>query len=138
MILVQGKVERSASTETSSTTPASSAPAASSSAHAASTPASAPTPASASNSASEKKGPTHVSFEAFLRTRRFETGALAGALRYSPIKLEKGKMNRMPMSVTLQHQKYRHVDHLEYMNAQEVQNFVAYWRSQHMIEQRCG
>ena len=35
-------------------------------------------------------------------------------------RLEKGKMNKMPPTVTLVHQKYRHVDHLEYMNRQEV------------------
>eukprot|EP00918_Siedleckia_nematoides_P086386 GHVU01190133.1.p1 GENE.GHVU01190133.1~~GHVU01190133.1.p1 ORF type:complete len:316 (+),score=76.35 GHVU01190133.1:289-1236(+) len=37
-------------------------------------------------------------------------------------------MLKIPPSVTLKHQPYRHVDHLEFMNVQEVTQFVNYWR----------
>jgi len=135
LINVVGAVATAPTASSSSTT----APTASSSSSSAPPPPTpAPKPEESAVAPDDKKGPTHVSFESFLLSRRFETGALAGALKYNPIELEKGKMNRMPMSVTLQHQKYRHVDHLEYMNTQEVQNFVHKWRANDMIVQQCG
>merc|ERR1719148_350916 len=35
----------------------------------------------------------------------------------------------MPPPISLVHQKFRHVDHLEYMNAAEMQSFVGYWQT---------
>lgn len=87
----------------------------------------------------EKKGPAHVAFDAFIKKQRYETGNLPGALRYTPKPLEKGRMTKLPNSVTLGFQPYRHVDHLEYMNTAELGDFVKYWRnSLDMITQRCG
>eukprot|EP00920_Eleutheroschizon_duboscqi_P014042 GHVT01032823.1.p1 GENE.GHVT01032823.1~~GHVT01032823.1.p1 ORF type:complete len:328 (+),score=48.47 GHVT01032823.1:610-1593(+) len=39
-----------------------------------------------------------------------------------------GRMTKVPPSVTLKHQPYRHVDHLELMAVEEVQQFVHHWR----------
>eukprot|EP00397_Hematodinium_sp_SG-2012_P015891 GEMP01016193.1.p1 GENE.GEMP01016193.1~~GEMP01016193.1.p1 ORF type:complete len:489 (+),score=117.12 GEMP01016193.1:80-1546(+) len=133
----QAAASSSAGASAPASSPPASAPASVGRPPSAAASATAPSTSAAGDSA-EKKDPTHVSFEAFLRSRRFETGALAGALRYEPIKLEKGRMNKMPMSVTLQHQKYRHVDHIEYMNTQEIRNFVDFWRANEMCVQRCG
>ena len=48
-------------------------------------------------------------------------------------------MTKLPPSVTLSHQPYRHVDHLEFMNVPEVQEFVRNWQiNLHMFTQRCG
>lgn len=45
----------------------------------------------------------------------------------------------MPPSVTLKHQAYRHVDHLELMAVEEVKRFVNYWRyDMGLCEQRGG
>ena len=45
----------------------------------------------------------------------------------------------MPPAVTLTHQPFRHVDHLEFMNVSEVQDFVHHWQvNLHMVTQRCG
>jgi len=151
MIQVKGKVDAkpeqaapssalaagAASAAPSSSTAAPAAAAASSSGAASSGAAAAKAPPT-NPGTEEKKGPTHLSFESFLRNRKYETGNLAGALSYKPVKLEKGKMNKMPLTVTLQHQKYRHVDHLEYMNRQEIQNFVTYCRPHDLCIQRCG
>jgi nuclear protein localization family protein 4 len=48
-------------------------------------------------------------------------------------------MIKMPPSVTLTHQPFRHVDHLEFMNVPEIQEFVRQWQlNLHMVTQRCG
>ncbi|CAD7947267.1 unnamed protein product [Amoebophrya sp. A120] len=86
----------------------------------------------------KKNDPTHVSFEKFLQQRRFETASLPGMQTYKPVKIERGKQNKLPPPVTLGHQKFRHVDYLEYMNASAIQNFVGYWQSRDMMEQRGG
>ncbi|CAD7975139.1 unnamed protein product [Amoebophrya sp. A25] len=86
----------------------------------------------------KKNDPTHVSFEKFLQQRRFETGSLPGMQRYLPVKIVRGKQNKLPTPITLAHQKFRHVDYLEYMNEAEIQNFVGHWRSKDMMEQRGG
>lgn len=83
--------------------------------------------------------PLHKTFEVFLRERRYETGNLPGNLSYKSRFLEKGRMTKLPPSVTLMHQPYRHVDHLEFMNVPEIQDFVRNWQiNLHMITQRCG
>mmetsp|Transcript_4823 Transcript_4823/g.11874 ORF Transcript_4823/g.11874 Transcript_4823/m.11874 type:complete len:539 (-) Transcript_4823:273-1889(-) len=88
--------------------------------------------------APDKKDPTHVSFEKFLQQRRFEVGSLPGMQSYKPVRIERGRQNKLPPPVTLGHQKFRHVDYLEYMNDEAIQNFVGYWRSRDMMEQRGG
>ena len=81
----------------------------------------------------------HKSFEVFLQEKGYETGNLPGSRSYKSTQLEKGKMMKMPPSVTLVHQPYRHIDHVEFMNVQDVQEFVKYWQfSLHQVEQRCG
>ena len=81
----------------------------------------------------------HKTFESFLTDRGFETGNLPGSRSYKSTVLEKGRMMKMPPSVTLVHQPYRHVDHLEFMNVNEIQEFVKHWQLDlHQITQRCG
>jgi nuclear protein localization family protein 4 len=83
--------------------------------------------------------PLHKTFEAFLSERRYETGNLPGNLSYKSRIVEKGRMIKVPPAVTLMHQPYRHVDHLEFMNVPEIQNFVRNWQvNLHMVTQRCG
>lgn len=46
---------------------------------------------------------------------------------------------QLPKSVTLKHQVYRHVDHLELMCVKEFQSFVSFWRNDlGGLQQRCG
>jgi nuclear protein localization family protein 4 len=86
---------------------------------------------------SEGGGPKHKTFESFLRVRRFDVGTLSGNLSYRGVKRQ--LMTKMPPTVTLTHQAYRHVDHVEFMNVPEITNFVQYWQgSLHCITQRCG
>lgn len=88
---------------------------------------------------SKQSQPLHKTFEAFLSERRYETGNLPGNLSYKSKFLEKGRMMKMPPSVTLTHQPFRHVDHLEFMNVPEIQDFVRNWQiNLHMVTQRCG
>jgi nuclear protein localization family protein 4 len=83
--------------------------------------------------------PLHKTFEAFLSERRYETGNLPGNLSYKSRIIEKGRMFKVPPAVTLTHQPYRHVDHLEFMNVPEIQDFVRNWQvNLHMVTQRCG
>ena len=88
---------------------------------------------------SKQSQPLHKTFETFLSERRYETGNLPGNLSYKSRFLEKGRMMKMPPSVTLTHQPFRHVDHLEFMNVPEIQEFVRNWQiNLHMVTQRCG
>lgn len=88
---------------------------------------------------SKKGPPLHKTFEVFLSERRYETGNLPGNLSYKSKFLEKGRMMKLPPSVTLSHQPFRHVDHLEFMNVPEIQEFVREWQlNLHMVHQRCG
>ncbi|OEH76783.1 npl4 family protein [Cyclospora cayetanensis] len=58
---------------------------------------------------------------------------------FTATKLQAGHMNKLPQTLTLKHQVYRHVDHLELMNVSEVQQFVSYWKNDlNMQQQRCG
>ena len=48
-------------------------------------------------------------------------------------------MTKLPPSVTLSHQPFRHIDHVEFMNVPEIQEFVRNWQlNLHMVTQRCG
>jgi len=83
--------------------------------------------------------PLHKTFETFLSERRYETGNLPGNLSYKSRTLDKGRMFKVPPAVTLTHQPFRHVDHLEFMNVPEIQDFVRNWQvNLHMVTQRCG
>lgn len=98
--------------------------------------------ASSSSAASGDSGVAGVnfkSFDAFLRERKFAVNDLPGCTSYKPRLLEAGRMNRIPATVTLKHQVYRHVDHLEMMNVEEVKNFVQFWQQDlQMLQQRFG
>ncbi|PHJ24801.1 npl4 family protein [Cystoisospora suis] len=94
---------------------------------------------SPNDSGSAAGGVNFKSFDAFLSERKFAVNDLPGCMQYKPRKLESGKMNRIPPTVTLKHQVYRHVDHLEMMNVEEVKNFVQFWqRDLQMLQQRFG
>ncbi|GAW81478.1 hypothetical protein, conserved [Plasmodium gonderi] len=94
----------------------------------------------------EKKGKNEVknesnfkSFDYFLKMREYNTTDLPMNMEYKSIFLTKGKFIKIPLSITLKHQEYRHVDHLELMNVEEVKNFVQYWYTNgSMYEQRVG
>ncbi len=75
---------------------------------------------SGSGTDGEKKEPKHYAFEHFIKMRRFDTGGFALSNKYKPGTLVKGIQNKLPLSITLGHQKYRHVDHLEYMGTDEI------------------
>lgn len=79
------------------------------------------TPVSASD-------PAFSSFDGYLKTHAYNLTNLPLTLSFKPIRLERQRMLKIPPSVTLKHQPYRHVDHLEFMNVQEVMQFVNYWR----------
>ncbi|KJP88843.1 hypothetical protein AK88_01533 [Plasmodium fragile] len=79
------------------------------------------------------------SFDYFLKTREYNTTDLPLNLTYESVFLCKGRFIKIPLSVTLKHQQYRHVDHLELMNVEEVKNFVQYWYTNgSMCEHRVG
>ncbi|GBE60717.1 NPL4 family protein [Babesia ovata] len=83
--------------------------------------------------------PSFKSFDAYLRDTGYAVSELALQQSYKPVFLERGKMNKLPSGVTVKHQPYRHVDHLELMNAEDIQNFANYWMSDlEMAEQRAG
>ncbi|KAK1443717.1 nuclear protein localization 4 like protein [Babesia gibsoni] len=85
------------------------------------------------------KGPTFKSFDAYLMENGFPIGELPLKQSYKSVMLERGKMNKLPSGVTVKHQTYRHVDHLEIMNVEDMQNFANYWMNDlEMAEQRAG
>lgn len=88
---------------------------------------------------SNENQPIFKSFDAFLKSRGYDTTDLPLNLSYKSIHITKGTMIRIPFSVTLKHQPYRHVDHLEFMNVKEVSNFVEHWcEVNNMLIQRGG
>ncbi|VWU52331.1 nuclear protein localization protein 4, putative [Hepatocystis sp. ex Piliocolobus tephrosceles] len=94
------------------------------------------------NSKTEKDGKLETnfkSFDHFLQLRGYNTTDLPLNMVYKSIYLQKGKFNKIPLSITLKHQEYRHVDHLELMNIEEIKNFVNYWcYENNMLIQRAG
>ncbi|KAI4839742.1 nuclear protein localization protein 4 [Plasmodium brasilianum] len=91
-----------------------------------------------SNKKSENE-PNFKSFDYFLKLRGYNTTDLPLNLAYKSVYLIKGQFNKIPLSITLKHQEYRHVDHLELMNVEEIKNFVNYWCfTNNMFEQRAG
>lgn len=104
-----------------------------------SAPASAPLPSKTDEAPSTSSEPTFKSFDAFLRDNGFPISELALKQSYKSVFIERGKMNKLPSGVTVKHQPYRHVDHLELMNVDDIQNFANYWMNDlEMAEQRVG
>lgn len=45
----------------------------------------------------------------------------------------------IPPSVVVKRQEYRHVDYVEFMNIEQISNFIKFWvQKKHMAEQRVG
>ncbi|UKJ90504.2 hypothetical protein MACJ_001438 [Theileria orientalis] len=87
----------------------------------------------------ESEGPLFKSFDAYLHENSFSIGDLPLKNSFLPVQIKRGVMNKLPMGVTIRHQKYRHVDHLEMMNVEEVRNFANYWLADlEMSFQRIG
>mmetsp|Transcript_96084 Transcript_96084/g.299238 ORF Transcript_96084/g.299238 Transcript_96084/m.299238 type:complete len:500 (+) Transcript_96084:111-1610(+) len=87
-----------------------------------------------------KVDPKFQTFDAFLRGRRYDTGALPGAQTYVMSKVSDKGMIKIPPSVSLKQQPYRHIDTLSVINIPEIENFIGYWQT-HLLEnamQRVG
>lgn len=83
--------------------------------------------------------PNFKSFDAYLMDNGFPVADLPLKQSYKAVILERGKMNKLPSGVTVKRQQYRHVDHLEMMNVDDIQNFANYWMNDlEMAEQRVG
>lgn len=68
-------------------------------------------------------------FDTFLRTRQYQTGNLQGSHKHSTIMIKAGGgAIKIPPSVSIKQQPYRHVDQLSIYNVDEIQNFMSYWR----------
>jgi nuclear protein localization family protein 4 len=78
------------------------------------------------------------SFEGFIRPQAYSVAGLLGARSYKPTKKERGVQTKLPPPMTVNIQGYRHVDHLEYMNADELKQFVGCWQKHDMLTQRVG
>ncbi|KAH0479446.1 MAG: uncharacterized protein KVP18_003284 [Porospora cf. gigantea A] len=84
-------------------------------------------------------GPAFLNFDEYLHRSMFNIGDLPLLQNFKPRLLERGQLTKVPPSVTLRHQKYRHVDHIEFMNVEAMNKFVTHWRYDlEMSEQRCG
>eukprot|EP00927_Polykrikos_kofoidii_P020847 TRINITY_DN1993_c0_g2_i1.p1 TRINITY_DN1993_c0_g2~~TRINITY_DN1993_c0_g2_i1.p1 ORF type:complete len:506 (-),score=105.22 TRINITY_DN1993_c0_g2_i1:65-1582(-) len=104
----------------------------------------APRPGSSSSEAAPAaaKGadPKFETFDAFLRNRRFDTTSLQGAQQFVSGTVSQTGMIKIPPSVSIKQQPYRHVDTLSVMNVPEMEYFIGYWRN-HLLEnamQRVG
>mmetsp|Transcript_95896 Transcript_95896/g.240358 ORF Transcript_95896/g.240358 Transcript_95896/m.240358 type:complete len:508 (-) Transcript_95896:123-1646(-) len=82
----------------------------------------------------KKADPKFETFDAFLRNRRYDTAALPGSQRYVSAQLQKGGMIKLPPSVSIKQQPYRHIDTLSIINVGEMENFIGYW--QHALLER--
>jgi hypothetical protein len=85
----------------------------------------------------KKVDPKFQSFDAFLRSRRYEVGGLPGSQKYISAELKQGGMIKLPPSMSVKQQPYRHVDTLSVMNIPEIHNFVSYW-SNTLLENACS
>lgn len=89
--------------------------------------------------ASETLKPKFKAFDHFLNERSFNTVDLPLNQSYEPRQLVRGQPNIIPPAATLKHQAYRHVDHVEFMNVKEMDQFVRYWRQTlDMQQERAG
>eukprot|EP00923_Selenidium_pygospionis_P020519 GHVN01035442.1.p1 GENE.GHVN01035442.1~~GHVN01035442.1.p1 ORF type:complete len:579 (+),score=121.09 GHVN01035442.1:634-2370(+) len=68
------------------------------------------------------------SFDAYMCQTDFNISDLPNMKNYGGNFVDRRNINKVPPTMTLKHQAYRHVDHLEFMNLPEVQEFVRYWR----------
>ncbi|CDI76868.1 hypothetical protein, conserved, partial [Eimeria acervulina] len=94
---------------------------------------------SGDSSSSSSSNSVYQSFDRFVEERQFAVLDLPLLKSYKPTKLQAGQMNRLPQTLSLKHQVYRHVDHLELMNVSEARDFVSFWRdSLCMQQQRFG
>eukprot|EP00929_Paragymnodinium_shiwhaense_P009953 TRINITY_DN114388_c0_g1_i1.p1 TRINITY_DN114388_c0_g1~~TRINITY_DN114388_c0_g1_i1.p1 ORF type:complete len:512 (+),score=144.59 TRINITY_DN114388_c0_g1_i1:161-1696(+) len=87
-----------------------------------------------------KVDPKFETFDAFLRTRRYDTTALPGSQKYVSGLVKQGGMIKIPPGVSLKQQPYRHIDNLSVMNVPEMEYFIGYWQN-HLLEnamQRVG
>ncbi|CEM15003.1 unnamed protein product [Vitrella brassicaformis CCMP3155] len=75
----------------------------------------------------KKDEPKFKNFDQFLHDNGYNVIDLPFHRTFTPITMEMGRMTKLPPAVTLKHQPYRHVDHLELMNISEMQNFCSYW-----------
>lgn len=94
-------------------------------------------PAASSSSSSKapaaqdgkKVTPKFEAFDSFLRNRRYDTAALPGSQKYVTGTLKQGGMIKIPPSVSIKQQPYRHVDTFSVINVPEMENFIGYWHS---------
>mmetsp|Transcript_28263 Transcript_28263/g.62316 ORF Transcript_28263/g.62316 Transcript_28263/m.62316 type:complete len:507 (+) Transcript_28263:148-1668(+) len=113
---------------------AAAAAASSSSAGAAASSSSAPPPPKAADGQlavtgdGKKVDPKFETFDAFLRHRRYDTAALAGNQKYVSGRLTQAGMIKIPPSVSIKQQPYRHIDTFSVINVPEVENFIGYWQ----------
>ncbi|XP_053992805.1 nuclear protein localization protein 4 homolog isoform X2 [Hylaeus volcanicus] len=83
--------------------------------------------------------PHFVSFDHYLSCSGYNTLDLPLSRVFKPQPLVRGTATTIPTSATLKHQSYRCVDHIEFRNVQEMNQFVNYWGREHnMEEQRAG
>lgn len=77
--------------------------------------------------ATKKPDPKFETFDAFLRKRQYDVGALPGSQKYVTATIKRGGMIKIPPSVSIKTQPYRHVDTLSVINVPEMENFIGYW-----------
>ncbi|EZG78230.1 putative nuclear pore associated protein [Gregarina niphandrodes] len=87
-----------------------------------------------------QKGQSHKykTFEEYVDEIDFNVSQLALSHSYKPVKRNPVGPTKLPPSISLKHQVYRHVDHVEVMNVAELADFVREWRRSDMLVQRCG
>jgi len=73
-------------------------------------------------------------FDTFLRTRRYETSNLQGSHVHKSIIIKAGGMIKIPPSISIKQQPYRHVDQVSIYNDTEIQNFLSHWSYQLLPE----
>ncbi|KAK2195541.1 bifunctional Nuclear protein localization protein 4/Nuclear pore localization protein Npl4 [Babesia duncani] len=84
----------------------------------------------------QSKEPKFKSFDSWLKDNGYNLGELPLRQSYKRVIVEKGKMIKVPLGITIKHQPYRHVDHLEMMAVDNIQDFANYWMNDLEMEQR--
>lgn len=77
----------------------------------------------------KKVDPKFEAFDAYLRKRQWDTSSLPGAQVYKSATIQKGGMMKIPLSVSVKQQPFRHVDTLSVMNVPEMEDFIGYWHT---------
>lgn len=75
----------------------------------------------------KKPEPKFETFDAFIRKRQYDVLALPGSQKYVTGKITRGGMIKIPPSVSIKTQPYRHIDTLSVINVPEMENFIGYW-----------